>query len=153
MKKLLTLFFCTGLATAAFSQSDRERAGDAILRGGNRQTTSSSVGRSCQSQIDVINQRYNQEVATIRADSRLTPAVREQNIRLADDRRRQRIDEVNRNCVNGTVGSGYGGGKGRTKVKGNNGNHYGWEKGKGNPHRSGNNWKGKGKDKKDKNED
>ncbi|RYY38269.1 MAG: hypothetical protein EOO08_15285 [Chitinophagaceae bacterium] len=149
MKKLLTLLFCTGLVSASFAQTDRERAADVIL-GGNRgatTTTYPSSGNSCQDQIDAVNRNYDAQVVAMRNNGAYSAADRETKIRQINNARRTKINEVRRSC--GTNGTAADTRKhhGKRKVKSNNGNHYGWEKGKGNPHGNGQNVKAKGKHK------
>ena len=145
MKKLFTLLLCTGLASAALAQSDRDRAADVIL-GGSRTTTSTSGSSNCQSRIDAINRNYDAQVAAMRRNGNYSAADRDYKISQIEQARRSRLDAVRRNCNGNYSGHAHTRKSGKAKVKGNNGNHYGWEKGKGNPHRHG----GKGKDKDDK---
>lgn len=139
MKKLFTFLLCTGLASASFAQNGRDRATDDVLRGHGPAASYPANGDNCQAQIDALNRTYDAQVASLRADGRLSEADRAYKIRQTEDARRYKINEVRRNCNGNTAPRGNKG-----KVKGNNGNHYGWEKGKGNPHGN-----GKGKDKKD----
>ncbi|RYZ17401.1 MAG: hypothetical protein EOO16_24255 [Chitinophagaceae bacterium] len=146
MKKLFTLLVCTGLASASFGQSDRDRAADVILRGGNNSSTASypTGGSNCQDQINAVNRNYDAQVAAMRSNGNYTASERDYKISQIEQARRTRLNEVRRSCGgtrSGTHSRTYKGNK--AKVKGNNGNHYGWEKGKGNPHRSGGKWKGK----------
>ncbi|RYY86669.1 MAG: hypothetical protein EOO15_13875 [Chitinophagaceae bacterium] len=143
MKKLFTLLFCTGLVSAAFAQSDRERAADVILRGGGATTASYPAGNSCQTQIDAINRNYDAQVAAVRNNSAYSTADQDYKIRQINVARRSKINEVRRSCGTHTTGSENR--KYKNKAKSNNGNHYGWEKGKGNPHGNGGKAKGKNK--------
>ncbi|RYY95299.1 MAG: hypothetical protein EOO11_16135 [Chitinophagaceae bacterium] len=163
MKKLFSLLLCAGLFSSAFAQTDRERARDILLgKGGSTSTgtttksaprdvvlggnsgTRRSTGNACQDQINAINRSYDNQVRAIQSNPLLSSADKSNKIRQTNEARRYKIAEVRRSCDTGGDGRNYDDRNyddrnysKKNKVKGNNGNHYGWEKGVGNPHRTG----------------
>ena len=165
MKKTITLLFAVGTFASSFAQSrtidrtkeiitkeprttgsypDDRRVGDETST---RYPTSSTTREA---EINDINRYYDSKIRTVRANPILSAAEKERRIRELEYERAQKIREINNRYYGNNTSSknkkGYG--------KNNNpGKHLGWEKGKGNPHKTGGNVKGNGKNKKWENDD
>jgi hypothetical protein len=106
-----------------------------------------------QAQIDQVNREYDTKIQSVRNNPYLSQAEKDRTIAQLNRDRAARIRQINAGGNNNGVyknnkkhhddgdeeGDDNGNGRGneRSKNKGNNGNHYGWEKGKGNPHKNG----------------
>ncbi|GAA4339998.1 hypothetical protein [Flaviaesturariibacter amylovorans] len=156
------VIFGKGGSTSTGSTS-RTTPRDVIL-GGNG--SNRSTGNSCQDQINALNRTYDNQVRTIQNNPLLSSAEKAKKIRETNEARRFKIAEARRACNADRRDDRRYDRRDRDdardddrnyaktrKVKGNNGNHYGWDKGKGNPHRNGgkpgkgNNGNGKNKNK------
>jgi hypothetical protein len=110
---------------------------------------------SRQAQVDQVNRDYDAKIRSIQNNNRLSNAEKDRIIRDLNNDRSRVLSQINGRYDNNN--RRYDDRRDRRyddddrdddkKYKGNNGNHYGWEKGKGNPHKSGNHSKGKGKNK------
>jgi hypothetical protein len=159
MKKIITLLLALGSIIGVQAQTSKEEARrvilgqpksspqsspsqnprDVILGGGNSGSTSTG---SREAEIDQVNREYDAKIRAVRANPLLSQANKDIRIRELEEERARRIREINSRY--GTSSSGKY--KYKSKHKGNNGKHLGWEKGVGNPHKNGGK-PGKGKNK------
>ena len=157
MKKIIVLLFTFGAFATSFAQSRTiDKAKEVITKeprttypddrrvGDETSTRYPGNSTSRQAEIDEVNRYYDSKIRSVRANPILSATEKERRIRELEYERAQKIREIN----NSYHGNNTGTAKGKKYGKTNNGKHLGWEKGKGNPHRTGGNVKGKGKNKK-----